>query len=148
MPERPNILVVGSINMDLVLRTNRMPQPGQTVLGSKFITTPGGKGANQAVGVARLGGRCRFIGRVGDDAFGAQLALLGGAPVILAAPLNGGSWLAERLDRFGEGPCAFILGTRRDGAYKPAAKARWFGKDISWFDPEKLGWRLGFEPVF
>jgi hypothetical protein len=83
-----------------------------------------------------------------DDAFGAQLALLGGAPVILAAPLNGGSWLAERLDRFGEGPCAFILGTRRDGAYKPAAKARWFGKDISWFDPEKLGWRLGFEPVF
>jgi ribokinase len=60
--------------MDLVLRTTRMPQPGQTVLGSKFITTPGGKGANQAVGVARLGGRCRFIGRVGDDAFGAQLA--------------------------------------------------------------------------
>jgi hypothetical protein len=82
-----------------------------------------------------------------DAAFGAQMALLGGVPVILAAPLPG-SWLAERLDRFGEGPCAFILGARRPGAYKPAVKARWFGMDISWFDPEKLGWRLGFEPVF
>lgn len=83
-----------------------------------------------------------------DAAFGAQMALLGGVPVILAAPLNAGSWLAERLDRFGEGPCAFILGARRPGAYKPTVKARWFGVDISWFDPQKLGWRLGFEPVF
>lgn len=73
MPERPNILVVGSINMDLAVRTPQMPEPGQTVLGYNFITSPGGKGANQAVGVARLGGRCRFIGRVGADAFGAQL---------------------------------------------------------------------------
>lgn len=73
MLERPNILVVGSINMDLVVRTQRMPQPGQTVLGYNFITSPGGKGANQAVGVARLGGRCRFIGRVGADSFGTQL---------------------------------------------------------------------------
>lgn len=73
MRERPDILVVGSINMDLVVRTPHVPLPGQTVMGYNFITSPGGKGANQAVGVARLGGQCRFIGRVGSDAFGTQL---------------------------------------------------------------------------
>jgi hypothetical protein len=82
-----------------------------------------------------------------DASFGAQMALLGDVPVILAAPLNAESWLVERLDRFGEGPCAFILGARRTGPYKAAAKTRWFGIDISWFDEAKLGWRLGFESV-
>ena len=80
-----------------------------------------------------------------DAAFGAQLALLGGVPVILAAPLNGQSWLVDRLAKFGEGPCAFVLSARRTGPYKPAARTRWFGMDLSWLDPEKLGWRLGFE---
>ncbi len=80
-----------------------------------------------------------------DAAFGAQLALLGNIPVVLAAPLNGQSWLIDRLERFGEGPCAFILSARRPSAYKPAARTRWFGMDLSWFDPERLGWRLGFE---
>jgi len=80
-----------------------------------------------------------------DAAFGAQLALLGNIPVILAAPVNAQSWLIDRLERFGEGPCAFILSARRPNAYKPAARTRWFGMDLSWFDPERLGWRLGFE---
>ncbi len=70
---KPNILVVGSINMDLVVRTPRMPQPGETVPGDGFVTSPGGKGANQAVAAARLGGNVRMVGRVGDDAFGEQL---------------------------------------------------------------------------
>lgn len=70
MPDKPNILVVGSLNMDMVVRTPRLPEPGETVLGRDFTTTPGGKGANQAVAVARLGGRCSLIGRLGDDAFG------------------------------------------------------------------------------
>jgi hypothetical protein len=70
---------------------------------------------------------------------------LGGTPVVLAAPLNSQSWLAARIDQFGEGPCAFVLGARKAGRYKPASKTRWFGTDVSWFDPEKLGWRLGFE---
>ena len=70
---KPSILVVGSINMDLVVRCPHMPSPGETVLGGQFVTSPGGKGANQAVGVARLGGACKFIGRVGQDAFGEQL---------------------------------------------------------------------------
>ena len=73
MPDKPRILVVGSINMDLVVRGPHMPAPGETVLGSGFVTSPGGKGANQAVAIARLGGDCRFIGRVGQDTFGQQL---------------------------------------------------------------------------
>lgn len=73
MVEQPMILVVGSINMDLVVRSPRMPSPGETILGSAFKTSPGGKGANQAVAVSRLGGNCRMIGHVGDDAFGEQL---------------------------------------------------------------------------
>jgi len=70
MSDKPNILVVGSINMDLVVRTARFPTPGETVLGEGFATSPGGKGANQAVAVARLGGQCRMIARVGSDTFG------------------------------------------------------------------------------
>jgi ribokinase len=64
------IVVVGSINMDLVVRAPRHPQPGETILGSDFQTFPGGKGANQAVAAARLGGQVRMVGRVGMDPFG------------------------------------------------------------------------------
>jgi Glyoxalase-like domain len=80
-----------------------------------------------------------------DAAFGAQLALLGGTPVVLAAPLTPQSWLSERLEKFGEGPCAFVLGARKRSAYTEASRTRWFGIDVSWFDADKLGWHLGFE---
>lgn len=80
-----------------------------------------------------------------DATFGAHLALMGGSPVVLAAPLTSQSWLGKRLDQFGEGPCAFILGAKKAARYKAASKTRWFGADISWFDTEKLGWYLGFE---
>jgi len=73
MSAEPTILVVGSINMDLVVRATRMPAPGETVLGQGFATAPGGKGANQAVAAARQGVRCVFLGRVGEDAFGEKL---------------------------------------------------------------------------
>lgn len=69
----PTIIVVGSLNMDLVVRAPRHPQPGETLIGSDFQTFPGGKGANQAVAAARLGARVRMIGRVGVDAFGEAL---------------------------------------------------------------------------
>lgn len=69
----PTIVVVGSINMDLVVRAPRHPQPGETILGSQFATFPGGKGANQAVAAARLGADVRMIGRVGEDVFGSAL---------------------------------------------------------------------------
>ena len=67
------VVVVGSLNMDLVVRAPRLPVPGETLLGGGFSTVPGGKGANQAVAAARLGARTAMIGCVGDDAFGRQL---------------------------------------------------------------------------
>lgn len=67
------VIVVGSLNMDLVTRTPRIPQPGETIIGSGFHTLPGGKGANQAVAAARLGAQVSMIGRVGDDSFGSLL---------------------------------------------------------------------------
>ncbi len=66
----PRIVVVGSLNMDLVTRTPRIPMPGETIIGHEFFTAPGGKGANQAVAAARLGGHVTMIGRVGQDDFG------------------------------------------------------------------------------
>lgn len=70
---RKPIVVVGSINMDLVTRAPQIPVPGQTLLGIDFTTTPGGKGANQAVGVARLGYPVHMVGMVGEDVFGQAL---------------------------------------------------------------------------
>ncbi len=67
------IVVVGSINMDLVARTRTIPRPGETVTGTGFETTPGGKGANQAVAVARLGYPVKMVGMVGEDVFGQAL---------------------------------------------------------------------------
>jgi ribokinase len=63
------ITIVGSLNMDLVIRSPRIPQPGETIIGSEFQTIPGGKGANQAVAAARLGGQVTMVGKVGEDTF-------------------------------------------------------------------------------
>lgn len=71
--QQPTICVVGSINMDLVVRTPVLPAPGQTILGGPFNVFPGGKGANQAVAAARAGGRVAMVGCVGADANGATL---------------------------------------------------------------------------
>lgn len=68
-----------------------------------------------------------------DSGFGARLAWFKGTPVVLATPLDAQSWLAKRIDRFGESPCAFVLGRR-----KPA-------RQITWLDAAKLGWHLGLE---
>ncbi len=69
---KPNIVVVGSANIDLITRVSRSPKPGESLIGHSFATVTGGKGANQAVAAARLGGAVHFVGCVGDDAFGAQ----------------------------------------------------------------------------
>jgi ribokinase len=68
-----SVVIFGSINMDLVVRTPRLPAPGETLTGHTFFTASGGKGANQAVACARLGAHARMLGRVGDDVFGATL---------------------------------------------------------------------------
>jgi ribokinase len=70
---RKLIVVVGSINLDLVGNAERVPLPGETLTGRSFSTFPGGKGANQAVGVARLGYPVSMVGKVGDDSFGSAL---------------------------------------------------------------------------
>src|SRR5271168_2811948 len=72
MQQKP-IVVVGSINMDLVITAERIPRPGETLFGTAFATHPGGKGANQAVAAARLGANVTMIGRVGSDTFGREL---------------------------------------------------------------------------
>ncbi|WP_016950054.1 ribokinase [Anabaena sp. PCC 7108] len=67
------IIVFGSINIDLVVTTPRLPVPGETLTGRDFLTTPGGKGANQAVALAKLGIPTHIVGRVGGDTFGVEL---------------------------------------------------------------------------
>jgi ribokinase len=68
-----DILVVGSLNADLVVRASRFPVPGETISGGDLLTLPGGKGANQAVAAAKLGGKVAMLGRVGNDQFGKML---------------------------------------------------------------------------
>lgn len=80
------ITVIGSVNMDLIATTQRLPEPGETVPGSDFSTAPGGKGANQALAARRAGASVRMCGTVGDDAFAAEaLALLDDAGADLSA---------------------------------------------------------------
>jgi ribokinase len=66
------IVVIGSCNTDMVVKSDRLPVPGETILGGAFMMNPGGKGANQAVAVARLGGNVTFISKTGNDLFGKQ----------------------------------------------------------------------------
>src|SRR5688572_33106770 len=68
-----DVVVLGGINMDYLVRGETLPQPGDTVDGSEFLRAGGGKGANQAVAAARLGARVAFIGRVGRDRHGDEL---------------------------------------------------------------------------
>ncbi|MGD0536603.1 MAG: ribokinase [Verrucomicrobiota bacterium] len=68
----PSIIVIGSSNTDMIIQLDRIPRPGETILGGEFSTAAGGKGANQAVGAARAGGKVTFVARVGRDMFGDQ----------------------------------------------------------------------------
>ncbi len=74
MPHSPHILVIGAINMDMVVEVDRLPCEGETLIGRRMTQAPGGKGANQAVAVAKLGGQAAFCGRVGDDDWGRLVA--------------------------------------------------------------------------
>ena len=76
MPRSPSIAVVGSINLDLVARSERLPRPGETLTDATFERIPGGKGANQALAAARLGVDVRLVGAVGDDPFADEALVL------------------------------------------------------------------------
>src|SRR3954454_8683496 len=67
------VVVVGSLNMDLVVEASRLPGPGETVLGGRLLTAGGGKGANQAVAAARVGARVSMVGCLGEDGYGREL---------------------------------------------------------------------------
>ncbi len=69
---KPSIVVIGSSNTDMVIKTDHLPGPGETILGGTFLMNPGGKGANQAVAAARMGGNISFICKTGEDVFGKQ----------------------------------------------------------------------------
>jgi len=70
MSTNSKIVVIGSSNTDMIVKSDHLPLPGETVVGGKFFTAPGGKGANQAVAAARLGGNVSFVAKVGKDQFG------------------------------------------------------------------------------
>ena len=72
MTSHPSVAVVGSANTDMVIRTPRIPGPGETVIGDQFVVAAGGKGANQAVAAARLGATVTLVARLGTDTFGDQ----------------------------------------------------------------------------
>jgi len=84
-----------------------------------------------------------------DSRFGARLASFLGSPVVLATPLNAQSWLTSRLDKIGEGPCAFLLRLKDPAqnakSYRVSSLATWFGIEVSWLNTGKAGWWLGFE---
>jgi ribokinase len=121
------IVVVGSLNADLVVRLERVPGPGETVTGSDFAVIPGGKGANQACAAARLGGDVVMVGRVGADAHGERLrSSLSAAGVDVsqlqadAAAPTGLALIA--VDRSGENQIVIVPGA--NGAFTPAELER------------------------
>jgi ribokinase len=106
------LTVVGSINLDLVARVERLPRAGETVVGHDFLRVPGGKGANQAVAAARLGARVRMVGAVGEDPFGDEaLAGLRDAGVELELARAGATGVALILvDDTGENEIVVVPG--------------------------------------
>ncbi|MET3793528.1 ribokinase [Aquamicrobium terrae] len=128
------IVVVGSINLDLIARLERLPAPGETLQGSGFSTAPGGKGANQALAAARAGAEVRMIGAVGKDAFaGGALALLKSGGVDLSGVAESAASTGTALilvDSDGENMIAVVAGA--NGAVLPGdiVKARLAKGDI------------------
>jgi ribokinase len=127
---RGAVLIVGSVNADLVVSVARRPAAGETVLGSDLATFPGGKGANQAVAAARLGARVSFLGRTGTDSFGDFLRRnLDGQGVstgqLLAVPGPSGVALIT-VDQSGDN--SIIVA--------PGANARLTAQDVAWASAE------------
>jgi ribokinase len=121
------IIVIGSINLDLIASVERLPDPGETVAGDAFKTAPGGKGANQALAAARAGARVRMIGAVGKDAFAAEaLACLreGGVELSGVREVHAATGTAHILvDSHGENVIVVVPGANRAVTPGDLAKA-------------------------
>ena len=119
------IAVLGSINIDLVAEVERLPRPGETVVGQGLARYPGGKGANQAIAAARLGAEVALYGRVGDDAFGEE---------VLAAAREAGVDIraVERVPQTPTGAALIVVGSRGENmiAYIPGANGRVDGEYV------------------
>ncbi|MDQ3823342.1 MAG: ribokinase [Actinomycetota bacterium] len=125
MPPEPRLTVVGSINLDLVARVERLPRPGETVTDASFARYPGGKGANQAVAAARLGAAVTMYGAVGTDGFADEaLSGLVDAGVELELERGGDTGVALILvARDGETQIVVVPGANARCAYDDAASA-------------------------
>ena len=122
-PRRGRIVVVGSSNMDLVVRVPRLPAAGETLSGHDFRTLPGGKGANQAVAAARLSGDVAFMSCVGADDFGARLRagfVADGIDVAHVAELPGHATGIALITVAGDGANSIVLSPGANGALVPA----------------------------
>jgi ribokinase len=123
MPEnRKPIVVVGSVTMDMVTCTPQIPRIGETIIGTSFSTTPGGKGANQAVAAARLGYPVQFIGHVGDDVYGPKLIQNlndAGVDTTFLTPVSGSSGLAP-IYLADNGQNAIVVVAGANGKVEPA----------------------------
>jgi ribokinase len=121
--DRVRICILGSINMDLVVRAPRLPGAGETVLGGPFEASPGGKGANQAVSAARMGASVSMLGRVGDDGYGrAMLATLreSGVDVSAVDSLTGEATGIALITVSAEGENTIVVAPGANGAITPA----------------------------
>lgn len=108
------IVVLGSTNTDMVIKSARIPAPGETILGGRFYMNPGGKGANQAVAAARLGGDVVFIAKVGNDLFGRESEALfkreGIKPALFVDPDAASGTALIMVDDYGENCISVALG--------------------------------------
>jgi ribokinase len=135
MAKRPQLTVLGSLNMDISVTVPRLPAPGATVLGSAAVFTPGGKGANQAVAAARLGADVRMVGCVGDDDFGRQLRAALDTEGVDAGAVRVADGVATGLamisvDQAGENLITVAPGANREVGAADAAKAVTSSPDV------------------
>lgn len=123
------IVVIGSCNTDMVIKANRLPVPGETVLGGTFLMNPGGKGANQAVAASRLGGNITFIAKTGNDLFGKQSVELYNSEgintsYIFSDPNNPSGVALISVDAFGENCIVVASGANAFLSTKDIEKAK------------------------
>ena len=134
---RPSVIVLGGINIDFIAVAPRLPGPGETIVGQQFYTTPGGKGANQAVAAMKLGALVKMIGRVGNDEFGPRLVRdLEGHGVdvtgVATDPRNGSGVAIILLDRLRQNHIVQVRGANMacDVAQLEAASSAMDGADV------------------